>query len=77
MPLLRDGAGLLFPLGDVDALANAMRTALSDPKKMAEFARRSRERIGDYDTSRVIAMHDELYAGLVAGRSAAEPSVGD
>ena len=46
------GNGLVFPAGDVDALTAALRDALSDPERLAQWGRRSREIISGYTYAR-------------------------
>ncbi len=46
------GNGLAFPAGDVDALTAALRDALSDPERLAQWGQRSREIISDYTYAR-------------------------
>jgi len=56
--LLRDGAGLLCPPGDVDGLAEALRRVLSDAalrQRLASASRRSRDTLPTWDdTARVV-----------------------
>jgi glycosyltransferase involved in cell wall biosynthesis len=40
-----DGGGVMFPKGDVSALADAMRSLLRDPEEADELGRRARETI--------------------------------
>jgi glycosyltransferase involved in cell wall biosynthesis len=44
--LITDGVeGVVFPAGDVEALANALRRTLATPEAAAEMGRRALERI--------------------------------
>lgn len=50
--ILKDGElGILVPVGDVDALAHAITTLLSEPDSRAEYARRGKERAKEFDVS--------------------------
>ncbi len=59
--LIGNDCGKLVRVGDVDGFAAAMKWVLENPEEAREMGRRGRERIRDYDLSRVIAMHEELY----------------
>jgi glycosyltransferase involved in cell wall biosynthesis len=47
--------GLIFPMGDVDALANCLREALRDPDRLRQWGQVSLQRIGDYTYARASA----------------------
>jgi glycosyltransferase involved in cell wall biosynthesis len=52
--LLADGAGLLVPIGDVPALAGAIRRVLTEPAVLGELkagALRARDRLPDWDAT--------------------------
>jgi glycosyltransferase involved in cell wall biosynthesis len=59
--LLEGGGGLLVPVGDVVALAEAMTRVLDKPHEAREMGRRGRECMADFDLRKVIAMHEVLY----------------
>lgn len=63
--LLQNGVGLLVPVGDVEGFSRAMEQTLDSPEAMAAMGKRSRERIGDYDIKKVIAMHESLYEAML------------
>lgn len=69
--LLQGGAGLLFPTGDVQAFAAALRQAAEGGPALAAVVETARRRVADYDLEPLIAEHERLYARLL-GR--AEPS---
>jgi glycosyltransferase involved in cell wall biosynthesis len=47
--LVRPGwNGLIFPAGDVDALAGCLREALADPGRLTEWGRNSQDLIREY-----------------------------
>lgn len=62
--LLADGAGLLVPAGDVEALTEGVRRAASRPEALAPLATAARQRVEAYDESLVLSMHEALYASL-------------
>lgn len=48
--LLRDGAGVLVPVGDADALGAAISAVLENPSGVAEMVERAYERVcADHD----------------------------
>lgn len=54
-------AGLLFPVGDVAALADRLAWALDHPSELQQMGKRARQRIAAYGTNHVLRMHEELY----------------
>jgi glycosyltransferase involved in cell wall biosynthesis len=68
--LLGSGGGLLVSLGDVAALAGALRRVLDYPEQAREMGRRGREHMADYDLERVIGLHERLYEEALRGRPA-------
>jgi len=63
--LLKDGCGLLAPVGDEAALAEAMSWVLDHPRGAAELAARARARSAEYDVKRILRRHEELYERVV------------
>jgi glycosyltransferase involved in cell wall biosynthesis len=61
LDLLEGGGGLLVPVGDVTALAEAMSRVLDHQAESREMGRRGRECMADFDLRKVIAMHEALY----------------
>jgi glycosyltransferase involved in cell wall biosynthesis len=67
--LVEPDAGLIVPVGDVNALARAMDRMLDEPEAAREMAARGRERMVDrYDLAILIAQHEALYGELLAER---------
>lgn len=59
--ILKDGeAGILVPVGDVDALAQAMTTLLSEPQSRAEYARKGKDRAKEFDVSLIAQEYVEF-----------------
>ena len=50
--ILGEGAGLLIPQGDVDALAQAIQSLLDDPRRRHELGRKGRERAAAFAAER-------------------------
>ncbi len=63
--LLEAGCGVLVPLGDPAALAEAMRAVLDDPDYAAALAARGRGRAAQCDRRAVLAQHRALYERLL------------
>jgi len=67
--------GITFPTGDVSALAAAMDRMLDDPAAAREMGQRGRARLLDgYGLDHLLALHEELYAAMLAERVAPPPS---
>jgi glycosyltransferase involved in cell wall biosynthesis len=64
--LLEGGCGLLVPVGDVVALADALSRVLDHPDEAREMGRRGRERMADCDVRKIIALHEALYEEALA-----------
>lgn len=63
--LLAPGGGLLVPLGDRQALANALVELLQHPARAVALGQQGRAQIQAYDLASVIALHDRLYQSLL------------
>lgn len=73
--LLADGAGLLAPVGDVAALAHAMRRIIDDREAARAMAQCGLDQAKRYDLQRIIALHDQLYAAALSERHALAPTI--
>ena len=68
-------AGLVFPEGDADALANALRRALADQKLREHLARTGRARVEQhYSWDRVAHQMYELYQRVLKTNNEAAPN---
>ena len=66
--LVRDECGYLHEIGDVAALASALRELTADAASAAAMGARGRVRMVQvFDVNVVIALHDQLYEGLLKG----------
>jgi glycosyltransferase involved in cell wall biosynthesis len=65
---LADGVeGLIVPVGDAAALADALCNLLADPERQRRMGAAGRVRaVAEFDRAAVIARLDDLYAGLLA-----------
>ncbi|HVM26805.1 MAG TPA: glycosyltransferase family 4 protein [Mycobacteriales bacterium] len=65
--VLQDGAaGVLFPVGDAEALAHALAGLLDDPERRARLSAAAAEAVQAYDWSTVTARVVEVYETAVA-----------
>jgi glycosyltransferase involved in cell wall biosynthesis len=59
-------AGLTFPAGDAEALAECMRTVLENPAQFKELGQKARDRsLGLFQIGRMIEEHAEIYRRVV------------
>ena len=67
--LIHDGVtGLLFPVGDVNAMSEAAVTLLKDHDRLNEMSQAGREEAQrTYCASRVIPRYEEFYASILLG----------
>ena len=59
--LLQGACGLLVPVGDVTALAEALARVLDNPDESRDMGRRGRERMAEYNVGKIIELHELLY----------------
>lgn len=67
LPEILGNAADLVPVGDPDALANAIDRVLADAEHRGELVRRGVERAGSYSTRRCVEGIVDLYASVVHG----------
>lgn len=60
--LMRGSEATLVPLGDVEAIAAAMRFVLERPEDARRLGREGRLRMAAYDEPTVLRLHEKLYA---------------
>jgi glycosyltransferase involved in cell wall biosynthesis len=63
--LLDECGGLKVPVGDPTALKDAMMRFIRDPEMARQIGEESRSRMAQFDISRLIEMHEHLYAELL------------
>jgi glycosyltransferase involved in cell wall biosynthesis len=63
---LVEGNGLLVPLGDIPALAAALRKVLNEPAAIAATTSRALRAMQAYDINGILDLHDRLYAEATA-----------
>ena len=64
--LLQEGkSGLLVPVDDIKAMADAMQALLESPERRAELATAGRQRLADFAAERILPQWEALIAELV------------
>jgi len=71
--LLRDGRGLMVPVGDIPALTNAMAWVLDHPDEAQAMGERGRSVMAAYDLSHILELHEDLYDEALAGVASRSP----
>ena len=61
---LVSGAGLLFPQGDAEALAECIREVCENPGKAREIGIRGKARAEKYDLARTVRIYHDLYRSI-------------
>jgi len=69
--LLSSGAGVVVPQRDAVALANAIRSVLTDPERAASMAAEARKLAPELSWTAVAGRYDRIAAQLAAGRVSA------
>jgi N-acetyl-alpha-D-glucosaminyl L-malate synthase BshA len=77
--LVVDGRnGLLFPLGDVEAMATAAIDLLRDEERLAEMARQARNAATEqFCASRIIPLYENYYERVIARSNAEHAAAAD
>ena len=66
--LLERGCGLLFKVGDIDSLAEAMRWVLEHPTEAQAMGCKGREQMAVYDLQNILKLHESLYREALGER---------
>jgi len=69
--LLEEGNGLLFQVGDVEGLAQAMTWVLDRPEEVKMMGKRGRERMAAYGLPQILKQYENLYAEALQVESSA------
>lgn len=67
--LVNESSGILTQIGDVHAIASALRTFVDDPELASEMGKSGRRAIKTFDIRNVIALHDRMYADMLSDES--------
>lgn len=72
--IVRDGReGLIVPVGDAAALAQAMLTLAADPELRCRLAVAARVRAGHFAFTRTVQAYEDLYEGVLNERTSGRP----
>jgi len=71
--LLRDGLGLLYPLGNTSALARHIVRVIENKAAVTEMVTRAREHVQGYTLDRVLALHERIYEMAMNGAQDVQP----
>lgn len=63
--LLADGGGLLFPVGDVNALAARIEWFVDNPEEARKMGAKAMSHMDKYDIAHIIALHEDLYSRAI------------
>jgi lipopolysaccharide/colanic/teichoic acid biosynthesis glycosyltransferase/glycosyltransferase involved in cell wall biosynthesis len=66
--------GLLFPLGDINALTAAMNWTISHPEEVRNMGQAGRAKMAAYDIRRVLELHEQLYTEALKSEIAVDGS---
>ena len=72
VPELVNGNGLLVPADSVDALADALRSAMADPARRATWAGASRAMAPEFSSTARVDRFETLYRRLLRQRGLAD-----
>lgn len=67
--LVAQDCGLLFPVGDVQALTDCMAWILDHPQQAKVMGKMGRDRMSTFDLNHVIQRHEELYTKALSSSS--------
>lgn len=66
--LLADGGGILFPVGNVKELAEAMNQIVDFPQQARAMGQQGKQNMSNYDLKHVISLYKSLYAEAMNNR---------
>lgn len=61
--------GLLVPVKDPEALANAIMNVLTDKDLVVRLSKAGKERVKDFEASKIIPKYEELFISLLKGKN--------
>ncbi|MBF0406565.1 MAG: glycosyltransferase [Candidatus Riflebacteria bacterium] len=64
--LLDGGAGLIYPIGNVDTLMKHIKTISESPEIRSTIVKKASLRIQQYEISRIIKHHEDLYQKILS-----------
>lgn len=66
--LVSSDSRILFPVGDVEKLADAIKYLLNHPQEASMMGKRGRERMNNFDLRHIIKLHETLYAEALSSK---------
>lgn len=67
--LVSSDSGILFPVGNVEKLADAIEYLLNHPKSASIMGKQGRERMNNFDLNHIIKLHETLYNEALSFKS--------
>ncbi|MEA5597650.1 glycosyltransferase family 4 protein [Rivularia sp. UHCC 0363] len=67
--LVSSECGILFPVGNVEKLADAIKYLLNHPQSASIMGKRGREHMKNFDLRHIIKLHETLYAEVLSLKS--------
>jgi glycosyltransferase involved in cell wall biosynthesis len=67
--LVSSDSGILFPVGDVEKLAHAIKHLLNHPQTAFMMGKQGRKRMTSFDLHHIIKLHETLYAEALSPKS--------
>lgn len=65
--LLADGAGIIYQVGDIEALKNAMQHIINNPEDAKKMGLKGRKQVLEkYELQKIIQIHEDLYNRILA-----------
>jgi lipopolysaccharide/colanic/teichoic acid biosynthesis glycosyltransferase/glycosyltransferase involved in cell wall biosynthesis len=69
--------GVLFPVGDIDALTAAMNWTMSHPEEVRNMGQAGRANMATYDIKRILELHEQLYSEALKSEIATNGGTAD
>ncbi len=63
--LLENGCGMLYPVGDTEALAHIFEKLVACDPSFSAGAVRAKDKVKKYDLAALLKMHEELYTQAI------------
>ncbi|MGF1673930.1 MAG: glycosyltransferase, partial [Rivularia sp. (in: cyanobacteria)] len=67
--LLACNSGILFPVGDVNQLADQIAWVIDNPQQAQQIGKQGQQRIINYDLKHIIKLHETLYSQALSLKS--------
>lgn len=67
--LISSDSGILFPVGNLEKLADAIKYLLNHPQSASMMGKQGRKRMASFDLRHIIELHEALYAEALSPKS--------